>query len=139
MKRASAAIAAMTVVALCLFVGQALAQEGEKPAQESAQPAQEGAKPTVLTPAEAKAKVGEQVVVEGTIVKVHIREKGPAMLNFDENWKEGLSVAIFKKEKFGDLKATYEGKKVRVSGKVTEYRGQPQIKVNDPAKIEVLQ
>jgi 5'-nucleotidase (lipoprotein e(P4) family) len=92
-----------------------------------------------LTPAQAKAKIGEEVMVEGTVVNVYTRQKGPDMLNFDKNWREGLSVAIFKKEKFGDLKATYEGKKIRVTGKVTEYRGAAQIKVDDPSRIQVLE
>jgi len=132
MKSACTAITAVVSVAVCLLAGIVVAQEEEKPAAEAAAS-------KALTPDEAKAKVGEQEVVEGTVVKVHLREKGPSMLNFDKNWKEGLSVAVFKKEKFGDLKEKYEGKKIRVTGKVTEYKGQPQIKVNDPAKIEVIE
>lgn len=93
----------------------------------------------VLTPDQAKGKIGEEVVVEGTVVKVHTRERGPDMLNFDKNWREGLSVAVFKKEKFGDLKEKYEGKKIRVKGKVTEYKGQSQIKVSELSQIELVQ
>ncbi|MDD5556176.1 MAG: HAD family acid phosphatase [bacterium] len=99
-----------------------------------AKPQEPGA---ALSPAEAKGMVGEEVVVEGTVVRVHTRERGPDMLNFDRNWREGLSVAVFNKERFGDLKAKYEGKNIRVRGKVSEYRGAAQIRVNDPSSIEL--
>lgn len=92
-----------------------------------------------LIPKEAMGRVGEEVVVVGSIANVRMRERGPDALNFDKDPKKGLSVVIFEKEKFGDLKAKYEGKKIRVRGKVTEYRGASQIKVSDPAKIEVVE
>jgi len=112
---------------------------GAAPAAKSgkSEPAQPGT--GALTPKEAMGKVGEDVVVVGAIVDVRTRERGPDSLNFDKDPKEGLSVVIFEKEKFGDLKAKYEGKKIRVRGKVTEYRGAAQIKVSDPAKIEVVE
>jgi len=104
---------------------------------EKSEPAQPGT--GALTPKEAMRRVGEDVAVVGAIVDVRTREHGPDALNFDKDPKGGLSVVIFEKEKFGDLKAKYEGKKIRVRGKVTEYRGAAQIKVSDPAKIEVIE
>jgi micrococcal nuclease len=32
----------------------------------------------------------------------------------------------------------YHGKKVRVSGKIKEYQGKPEIILNNPAQIEIL-
>lgn len=93
----------------------------------------------VLTPQEAKGKVGETVIVEGVVAGVRVRERGPHQLNFSDNPREGLSVVIFDKEKFGDVRARYEGKKIRIRGRVSDYRGASQIKASDPAQIEVLQ
>lgn len=92
----------------------------------------------ILTWQEAMNNVGKKVTVEGTVVSVYIRERGPNMLNFDKDWRNSLSVAVFKKENFGDLKAEYEGKKIRVKGKVAEFRDTRQIKVYDPTQIEVI-
>lgn len=118
----------------------------EVPEPKAAAPAapqeQSGSAPSaagVLTPKDAKGKVGETVTVEGVVVGVRIRERGPHQLNFSDNPRESLSVVIFDKETFGDVKAKYEGKKIRVRGKVSEFRGASQIKATAPAQIEVLQ
>lgn len=125
---------AAVILALCVSCAIAVAQEAPK---DEAKPAADAGK--ALTWKEAMSKVGQEVVVEGTVVNVHTRKgKGPDTLNFDKNWKESLSVAIFNKEKFGDTKAKYTDKKIRVKGKVTEYRGAAQIKVKDPSQIEII-
>lgn len=92
-----------------------------------------------LSPGEAAGKMGEMVTVEGKVSSVRTRERGPDSLRFEGTGSDGLSVAVFSKEKFGDIKATYEGKKIRVRGKVSSYRDAPQIRVNDPSQIEILQ
>ena len=105
--------------------------ESEKPSAEA--PAE------AITWKEAMGKVGENVLVEGTIVKVYVPDRGPAKLNFDENWRESLTVAVFGAEKFGDLRSSYLDKKVRVSGKVDKWRDSVQIKVSDPSQIQVIE
>lgn len=106
--------------------------------------AKEAAEPAVssgsgaLTPAQAGGRMGETVVVEGTVSGVRVRMRGPDSLRFEGTDRDGLSIAVFNQEKFGDVKSTYEGKKIRVTGKVTAYRGAPQIRVNDPSQIELL-
>jgi len=44
------------------------------------------------------------------------------------------------REKFGGTppEKLFDGKFVRVRGKVEEYRGKPQIVVEDPAQIEIV-
>lgn len=140
-------VAVAIALALCMPCSLVVAQGEAKPgtkaeaatseAKAEANPAATGA---AITWKEAMGKVGENVVVEGTVMNVKVRKgKAPDMLNFDKNWRESLSVAIFEKEKFGDVQATYMGKKIRVTGKVTKYRDAAQIKVSDPSQVTILQ
>jgi 5'-nucleotidase (lipoprotein e(P4) family) len=96
-----------------------------------------------ITWQEAMNKIGQEVVVEGKIVNVYLPDYGPAKLNFGIPWWKSLTVVIFKREKFGDLKTNYDGKVVRVSGKVATYtdrqgRKSVQIKIDDPSQIQVV-
>ena len=136
MKWLGVIVAVGLVLALCMPCSLVMAQDEAKPEAK----AEVKAAAKALTWKEAMGKVDEDVVVEGTVVDVHVRKgKGPDTLNFDKNWKESLSVAIFNKEKFGDIQAKYQGKKIRVSGKVTKYKEAPQIKVKDPAQITIVE
>ncbi len=92
-----------------------------------------------ITWQEAMEEVGQDVVVEGKIVSVYVPDRGPAKLNFDKNWRESLTVAVFGTEKFGDLRSSYQDKRVRVSGKVNTFRDSVQIKVSDPSQIQVIE
>lgn len=121
-------------IALCMPCGLVVAQGRAKPAPKA------GAARAAISWKEALSRVGENVVVEGTVMNVKVRKgKAPDLLIFDENWRESLSVAIFDKEKFGDAQATYMGKRIRVRGKVTQYRNAAQIKVSNPSQITVLE
>jgi DNA/RNA endonuclease YhcR with UshA esterase domain len=146
MKWLGPVVAVGLVLALCMPCSLVMAQDevktdakAEVKAEAKAE-AKPGAAAKAITWREAMGKVGEDVVVEGTVVDIKIRTgKGPDTLNFDKNWKESLSVAIFNKEKFGDVQAKYQGKKIRVSGKVSEYKDAAQIKVKDPAQITIVE
>ena len=93
--------------------------------------------------------------VEGTVVGTHCDDK-MCFLNFDKDYRKYLSAVImssdfakFSKATGKDLQAdidkTYLGKKVQITGKVSEYKskdpskpGRPQIAVTDAAAIKVL-
>ena len=96
----------------------------------------------VLTWQEAMKKTGQKVTVEAEIVNVYdpgkSGKKGPVKLNVDSNWKESLTFILFNRDgKFGDP-TQFLHKKVRVTGVVGEYRGSPQIKVESPSNIKIL-
>ena len=118
-------------------------QREEKP---SPAPAPSAAKATRSSGAiswqAAMKKVGEEVVVEDAVVKVYIPPRGPAKLNFTSPWWKGLTVVVFNADRFGDLKR-FEGKIVRVSGRVTTWTSRSgrktiQIKISDPSQIEIV-
>ncbi|MEI6633381.1 MAG: hypothetical protein WCP22_06110 [Chlamydiota bacterium] len=146
MKWLGVVVAVGLVLALCMPCSPVMAQDEAKPGAKAEVTAEAKAevKPEAaakaLTWKEAMGRVGEDVVVEGTVVNVHVRkEKRPDTLNFDQNWKESLSVAIFNKEKFGDTQAKYMGRKIRVSGRVATYRDAAQIRVKDPAQLTIVE
>ncbi len=89
---------------------------------------------------EAHRHQGEEIVVEGTIVRTHRAEK-VLYLNFHANWKRYLTLVILVKDLPlfpGNPEATYKGKKVRVRGEVKLYKDRPEMAVRDPANISVV-
>jgi micrococcal nuclease len=88
---------------------------------------------------EAPKYIGEAVLVEGTIVRTHDTGK-IRFLNFHEDYRRHLSLVIFARDakRFpGDPCELYEGSTVEVRGRVTEFRGRPQIVISFPEQIGV--
>jgi len=99
----------------------------------------EGTEP-VVSWEKARDAVGQRATVEGAVVATHKTEK-ICSLNFSANWKTDFSAVIFARSfsKWqGDIEERYRGRKVRVTGTVTEYQNRPQIVVTDPAQIEIV-
>jgi len=95
---------------------------------------------TVIPWEEAHRYQGEEIVVEGTIVRTHRAEK-VMYLNFHPNWKRYLTLVIHVKDlpHFpADPEKAYRGRKVRVRGEVKLYKDRPEMVVRDPANIIVV-
>jgi len=89
---------------------------------------------------EAHRHQGEEIVVEGTIVRTHRAEK-VIYLNFHPNWKRYLTIVIFVKDLPlfpADPEKAYRGKKVRVRGEVKLYKDRPEMDVRSPGDITVV-
>jgi DNA/RNA endonuclease YhcR with UshA esterase domain len=106
--------------------------------------AEEPAKP--ITPAEAAKKVNEKVVVEMEVKSTGGRTN--CYLNSEADYRDAKNftvfipeeaVAKFKAAKIEDPKVHYKGKLVRVTGTVTTARDKPQIKVESPDQIVVVE
>jgi endonuclease YncB( thermonuclease family) len=89
---------------------------------------------------EAPERLGEVVNVQGKFVATHNTGR-ICFLNFHENYREHLTAVIFepsfplfpeRPERF------YKGKNVRLLGRVTEYRGRPQVRVHAPDQIVLV-
>ena len=96
---------------------------------------------TVIPWEEAHRHQGEEIVVEGTIVRTHRAEK-VMYLNFHPNWKRYLTLVIHVKDLPlfpGNPETAYKGKKVRVRGEVKLYKDRPEMVVRDPSAITVVQ
>ncbi len=102
-------------------------------------------KPRQVSTLEAAKYVGKQATVCGQVATVHlaIRTGGaPTFINFDKpNPDQTFTVLIWgiDRPKFAaPPESTFTaGKRVCVSGKVTDYRGKPEIVVHDPQEILV--
>lgn len=100
-----------------------------------------GAGEVPLKGAEARAHVGEDRTVCGKVSSARYLDSSgrqPTFLNFDKPYPDHtFTVVIFgpDREKFGEPEKAYRGKAVCATGRIEEYRGQPQIVVRDPAKL----
>jgi len=96
-----------------------------------------------LTSAEAKDHIGDRATVCGKVVSTHYAKssKGePTFLNLDEPYpKEVFTTLIWgsDREKFGTPEDEYKGLRVCVTGKITSYRGRPEIVATERGQIEI--
>jgi DNA/RNA endonuclease YhcR with UshA esterase domain len=94
----------------------------------------------VISPLDATEYMGKYVTVRGFVADVHKSEK-VAYLNFVKRFPENpFSAVIFAREfeAFGDLNK-YSGKDVEVTGRVSTYRGKPQMILDKPSQIKIAQ
>jgi len=92
-----------------------------------------------LKTSETASKIGSNSVVTGYVADVVIREK-VAYLNFDGKYPKNTFTAVIfpdKFEVFGDL-MIYKNKTVEVKGKIGQYRGKPQIILNNKNQLRVI-
>lgn len=90
---------------------------------------------------EAARYLERKAAVEGTVVATHNSGRA-CFLNFDQNWRGKFHCVIFASA-FPDFPPApeehYRGKRVRVTGKIKEHNGAPQIVLERPAQIEILE
>lgn len=90
----------------------------------------------------AKAHIDRAAAVEGVVTRTHKDpNSGITFLNFSRNIREDFVVIV--SEVYGERfpkppESNYSGQRVRVLGLVESYNGQPQIAVQIPEQIEVL-
>jgi len=97
--------------------------------------------PAVVSWQDAARYYGQIIIVEGTVVGTYNSGK-VVFLNFDEDYKSTFTVVIFPDDwpKFPEPpEELFLDKKVRVKGLVKEYQGAPEIIVEEPEQIEVVE
>jgi hypothetical protein len=96
-----------------------------------------------ITAAEAKDHIGDRATVCGKVASTHYAKssKGePTFLNLDEPYpKEIFTILIWGSDrgKFGTPESEYRSLRVCVTGKITTYRGVPEIVVSEREQIEI--
>jgi hypothetical protein len=94
-----------------------------------------------ITARQAKDHIGETQTVCGKAVSTRYAagSKGqPTFLNLDEPYpKEIFTILIWgdDRSKFGTPETEYRDKNVCVTGKITSYRGTPEIVATEPSQI----
>ncbi len=92
-----------------------------------------------ITTFELKSNIGKKVILKAYVADVTVREK-VAYLNFDSKYPKNTgSVTIFAAnfDEFGDM-LKYKNKNIVVNGYVSEYQNKPQIIINSPNQIKIL-
>jgi DNA/RNA endonuclease YhcR with UshA esterase domain len=95
-----------------------------------------------LTTSEAKEHIGETATVCGTVVSARYAAstKGqPTFLNLDRAYPgQVFTVLIWGSDraKFVAPETDYRGKRICATGKITEYRGVPEIIASEPRQIQ---
>jgi DNA/RNA endonuclease YhcR with UshA esterase domain len=102
-----------------------------------------------IKPFEAADHIGKKVVVIMTVKSSHFAEKSrTTFLNSEKDFKSGknLQVTIMKDnlEKFEEMKIKephkhFLNKKVKITGKISEFRGKPELKLTDPDQIQIVE
>jgi DNA/RNA endonuclease YhcR with UshA esterase domain len=96
--------------------------------------------PVKIAAAEAKKHVGDEVIVTGNIAEVNKIER-LVRLNLDKPFpNQDLTLIIFsdRTNLFPGVDKL-QGKKVEVNGKITDYRGRPQIILTNTNQVKALE
>jgi hypothetical protein len=89
------------------------------------------------TPQEAPRHVGETATITGTVDGVHQSGKGNIFLNMGGKYPNQAFTAFIPSASAAQFSnpQQYEGRTVAVSGKITLYKGKPEIIVNSTSQI----
>jgi|SRR5579862_6523637 len=96
-----------------------------------------------LSPSEAKAHIGETATVCGEVVSTRYASstKGrPTFLNLDKPYPGQIFTIIIWGEdraKFGEPEEKYRGRHACVTGRISEYRGVPEVVATEPGQLKV--
>lgn len=96
-----------------------------------------------LSATEAKDHVGETATVCGSVVSTRYAASTrgqPTFLNLDKPYPNQIFTVVIwgsDRSKFGAPENDYKGKRICVTGKITEYRNVPQIIAERPQQIHV--
>jgi TonB family protein len=99
------------------------------------------AAPPVITPAEAAQHVGKEVIVQGKVEQVVTTLNLTTHVNFGGRYPDQLFTGkIFKAQQglFAGVKA-FEGKLAQVQGVVRVYRGKPEIGLDEPSQLRLVE
>ncbi|WP_135603743.1 thermonuclease family protein [Methanococcoides sp. NM1] len=102
----------------------------------------QGTAKTIISYLDAGRYVGQTVTVEGTVVRTARHDgNGIIYLNFHDPYDGYFTVVIWSDDwdRFPQSpELYYDGKHVLVTGKIIEYKGSPEIIVEDPSEIVII-
>lgn len=86
--------------------------------------------------------LNSEAVVRGVVLDVgKTKDGGITFLNFSHAKKQGFVAVVFRRSygQFPDGLEQYKGKTVEVSGRITEFRQQPQIVLESAEQLKVVE
>lgn len=92
----------------------------------------------VVSPLDAAEYNGKTVTVKGFVADIYKSDK-VAYLNFVEKYPNNPFTAVIFERQFNDFPdiGKYRGKDVEVTGRVSVYKGKPQIILNNPSQLKL--
>jgi len=100
-----------------------------------------------VTAAEASKMIGKKVTIEMEVNSVG-KSGSVAFLNSEADYKNKDNFTVFlpketiqklKEAKIDDLSAHFKGKTIQVTGTVILYHEKPEIKVDDPVQLSIVE
>jgi micrococcal nuclease len=89
----------------------------------------------------AKNYLGEEIIIQGKIADAYCSKTNTIFLNFGSAYPKQCFVAVIfnsYQDKFAkNPEKYYADKTVRIKGKISEYKGKPQIILKNPEQIEI--
>jgi hypothetical protein len=130
------------ILLLLLSLISASAQDSKSSTNSASDAASSGTKSTPLKieATNAKAHIGSEAVVSGTIAEVNVGER-IVRLNFEQPYpKTPFTAVIFpaNTNKFPEIEKL-KGKNVEVSGKIAAYHERPQIVLTSTNQLKVIE
>jgi hypothetical protein len=98
---------------------------------------------TSISAAEAKNHLGERATVCGDVVSTHYAAKNrgnPTFINLDKPYPNQIFTVLIwgsDRQKFGDPEDTFRNKHICATGKISDYKGVPEIIAYEPSQIKV--
>jgi DNA/RNA endonuclease YhcR with UshA esterase domain len=98
---------------------------------------------TSISAADAKNHVGERATVCGEVASTHYAASSrgnPTFINLDKPYPNQIFTVLIwgtNRPKFGDPEEAYRGKHICVTGKISDYKGAPEIIAYEPSQIKV--
>ena|SRR5947209_1201048 len=89
------------------------------------------------SPAEAASHVGETAIVCGIVSGTHTSGKGNSFINFGGKYPNQAFTGFIPEKTAGVTVASLDGKNVCISGKITLYKGKPEIIVESASQVVV--
>lgn len=94
-----------------------------------------------ITTNEAKENIGKMKIIEAKVVDTYLTEK-VLILKFRDNFKAVIfknNFSLFPKEALRSPERYFKGKTIRVYGIIKEYKTSPEIILNDPSQMEIVE
>ena len=98
---------------------------------------------TSISAAEAKSHVGERATVCGEVASTHYAARtwgNPTFINLDKPYPNQIFTVLIwgtDRPKFGDPEELYRNKHICIIGKISDYKGVPEVVAYEPPQIKV--
>jgi len=94
-----------------------------------------------LSPEAAAGHLGETATVCGVVVSAEYEaneQNQPTLLNLGKPYPNAIFTAVIygdNRQKFGTPETSLRGKRICVSGPISDYQGRPEIVLTDPSQL----